>query len=97
VRRRRELAVPAEREPMLDRSGEIIIELKYCERCGGLWFREAGSNANLCGPCTGEEPVLAKRYAEREQQAAADRVWLGLSSTIVDSMQAVATETGRHA
>lgn len=82
---------------MLERSGEIIIELKYCERCGGLWFREAGSNANLCGPCANQEPVLAKRYAVREQQASADRAWVGLSSLIVDNMQAVATEAGRNA
>lgn len=97
VRRHRELAVPAEREQMLERSGEIKIELKYCERCGGLWFRESGSNANLCGPCTKEEPVLARRYAEREQQAAEDRSWIGLSSLVVRTMQGVATEAGRHA
>lgn len=97
MRRRRELAMPAEREPMLERSEEIIIELKYCERCGGLWFREAESNANLCGPCTNEEPGLAKRYADREQQASSDRAWRELSTFIVDNMQAVATEAGRNA
>lgn len=89
--------MPAERERMLERSEHMIIELKYCERCGGLWFREAGSNANLCGPCTNEEPVLAKRYSDREQQASADRAWMGLNSMVVDSMQAVAIETGRNA
>jgi hypothetical protein len=82
---------------MLERSEEILIELKYCERCGGLWFREAGSNANLCGACTIEEPVLAKRYAERKQQAVADCTWIGVSSRVVESMQGVATEAGRHA
>ena len=95
MRRLRELAMTAEREPMLERSEQMIIELKYCERCGGLWFREAGSNANLCGPCTNEEPVLAKRYADREQEASA--AWIGLSSMVVDSMQAVAIEAGRNA
>jgi Zn-finger nucleic acid-binding protein len=97
MRRRRELAAPAEREQIVERSGEIIIELKYCERCGGLWFREAGSNANLCGPCTNEEPALARRYAEREQQATAEREWIGLSSLIVKNMQGVATEGGSPA
>jgi hypothetical protein len=29
----------------------IRIELKYCERCGGLWFRIAGSNQHYCPPC----------------------------------------------
>ena len=82
---------------MLERSGKVIIELKYCERCGGLWFREAGSNANLCGPCTSEEPQLAKRYADREQQAGADRAWIGPNSLVVESMRGVAAEGGRHA
>ncbi len=82
---------------MLERSGEIIIELKYCERCGGLWFREAGSNANLCGGCTHEEPGLAKRYAERKQQAVAERAWVGLNSLVIKNMQGVATEGGTRA
>jgi hypothetical protein len=81
---------------MLERSTEIVIELKYCERCGGLWFREAGSNANLCGACTNQEPALAKRYATREQQASADQAWLGVNSLIIDSLQGVAIETGGH-
>jgi hypothetical protein len=81
----------------LERSEGLIIELKYCERCGGLWFREAGSNANLCGPCTNEEPVLARRYAEREQQAARDHDWEGLSSMVVERLQGVAAEAGRLA
>ena len=82
---------------MLERSGQIKIELKYCERCGGLWFREAGSNANLCGPCTNEEPVLARRYADRKQQAEEDRGWIGLSSLIVKNLQGVAAEGGNPA
>ena len=82
---------------MVQRSDEIIIELKYCERCGGLWFREAGSNANLCGPCVNEEPALAKRYAERVQQASVDRAWAELTSVIVERMEGVATETGWQA
>ena len=82
---------------MVQRSDEIIIELKYCERCGGLWFREAGSNANLCGPCVNEEPALAKRYAERVQQASVDRAWAELTSVIVERIEGVATETGWQA
>ena len=27
------------------------LELKYCERCGGLWVRPRGSEAVYCGPC----------------------------------------------
>src|SRR5512146_3503802 len=77
---------------MQERSTEIIIELKYCERCGGVWCREAGTNANLCGPCMNQEPVLAKRYAEREQQAAAGCKWAGMGSVVVQTLQGVAAE-----
>ncbi len=29
----------------------IQLELKYCERCGGLWFRPQGSCEVYCAPC----------------------------------------------
>lgn len=29
----------------------ISLELKYCERCGGLWLRPAGSDDVYCAPC----------------------------------------------
>ena len=31
-------------------SGEIRMELKYCERCGGLWIREGGVGV-YCDKC----------------------------------------------
>jgi Zn-finger nucleic acid-binding protein len=30
---------------------EILIELKYCERCGGLWLRPQGADTVYCGGC----------------------------------------------
>lgn len=31
---------------------EIVeVELKYCERCGGLWLRPCGSQRVYCGIC----------------------------------------------
>ena len=27
------------------------MELKYCERCGGLWLRPAGSGFSYCPNC----------------------------------------------
>ena len=30
------------------------LELKYCERCGGLWFRECGRTDVYCGRCLPE-------------------------------------------
>jgi hypothetical protein len=29
----------------------IQMELKYCERCGGLWLRPTASGLVFCGPC----------------------------------------------
>lgn len=29
----------------------IHLELKYCERCGGLWLRLKGSEAVFCSDC----------------------------------------------
>lgn len=29
----------------------IQLELKYCERCGGLWFRMQGSPEVYCANC----------------------------------------------
>ena len=37
-----------------DSSGnELRFELKYCERCGGLWLRPAGGGQIYCVTCCG--------------------------------------------
>jgi hypothetical protein len=33
------------------------VELKYCERCGGLWFREKGKVGVYCAAC---DPKMAE-------------------------------------
>jgi hypothetical protein len=30
---------------------EIHVELKYCERCGGLWLRPQGGGGVYCASC----------------------------------------------
>ncbi len=30
---------------------EIQVELKYCERCGGLWLRPQGADGVYCASC----------------------------------------------
>ena len=30
----------------------IELELKYCERCGGLWLRRKGTQHVFCATCT---------------------------------------------
>lgn len=34
-----------------DKSGDVRMELKYCERCGGLWVRERGAGVVYCENC----------------------------------------------
>ncbi len=29
----------------------VELELKYCERCGGLWLRERGVQTPYCASC----------------------------------------------
>lgn len=37
---------------MEERSGKVRqLELKICERCGGLWLRPAGTVWAYCRPC----------------------------------------------
>ena len=47
---------------------EIIqLELKYCERCGGLWLRVRGSGNIYCAACTAETadlPGMRRRPAK---------------------------------
>ena len=31
--------------------GEVGVELKYCEHCGGLWVRERGTGEVYCDTC----------------------------------------------
>ena len=33
------------------RGGEMLVELKYCERCGGLWLRPRGCAGVHCASC----------------------------------------------
>jgi hypothetical protein len=30
---------------------DFTVELKYCERCGGLWIRRPGQEVAYCGKC----------------------------------------------
>jgi hypothetical protein len=37
-----------------ERETESHMELKYCERCGGLWLRECGAGTVYCANCAGD-------------------------------------------
>ena len=47
-----------------DEAKAVCMELKYCERCGGLWLRPGGSVKVYCDRCLrilNEWPSASKR------------------------------------
>jgi len=68
-------------------SGDLSLELKYCERCGGLWLRPAGESRVYCAPCTREveempptpreSQVLKGRQARRKSAKRVEPAWTG--------------------
>ena len=82
-------------------SQEIRVELKYCERCGGLWLRPQGADGVYCTSCRVDlaarpdpqkaPPRKARRRKARAQvQKDAQREDLQ-SSARIDHLQGVAT------
>jgi hypothetical protein len=79
---------------------EILIELKYCERCGGLWLRLQGANAVYCAGCqvvveARRNPALAPPFKPRphrwRDQRTDKRRADFHSSGRIDCLQGVAT------
>jgi hypothetical protein len=54
-------------------SGSIELELKYCERCGGLGLRPKGSDLVFCTGCAramaGLTPNLARHRRDTKPRA----------------------------
>jgi len=82
-------------------SQEIRVELKYCERCGGLWLRPQGADGVYCASCRvglaampdpREAPPrkARRRKAHAQVQKDAQREELQ-SSARIDYLQGVAT------
>ena len=52
------------------------LELKYCERCGGLWLRPQGGEAVYCNTCAAVMRDMAPPKARGGTPAAsADAAW----------------------
>jgi uncharacterized Zn finger protein (UPF0148 family) len=47
----------------------VSMELKYCERCGGLLLRRTGEAVVYCGPC-GEQMRSLPPVQERKSRSA---------------------------
>jgi Zn-finger nucleic acid-binding protein len=60
------------------RGMELQFELKYCERCGGLWLRPMGGEQVYCGSCWSEMNKLP-RGSRSKQGASTTRgvQWIG--------------------
>jgi hypothetical protein len=43
----------------------VSMELKYCERCGGLWLRAKEGNEIYCPRCMPEMAELPRTRGER--------------------------------
>jgi hypothetical protein len=42
----------------IDELNIVLLELKYCERCGGLWLRLRGSGEVFCAACSAQMAEL---------------------------------------
>ncbi len=78
---------------------EIQIELKYCERCGGLWLRRQGTDGVYCASCRvclaampdpGEAPPRKTRRRKVRLPKAEVRKHDLQSSARIESLQGVA-------
>jgi Zn-finger nucleic acid-binding protein len=50
------------------RQEEVAVELKYCERCGGLWLRRHGHDEVCCGRCRAQRRELLRTGRGRDSK-----------------------------
>ncbi len=50
------------------RQEELAVELKYCERCGGLWLRRPGQDVVYCERCRAQRAALLQSGRGRRAQ-----------------------------
>ena len=54
---------------------ELHFELKYCERCGGLWLRPAMGSQVYCAACAGEMEKLPAARGTRSARLPGEPSW----------------------
>ncbi|HWZ84150.1 MAG TPA: hypothetical protein VNW47_16090 [Terriglobales bacterium] len=52
----------------MNRQDEGTLELKYCERCGGLWLRRPGLNIVYCERCRAQRAALLQSGRHHQPQ-----------------------------
>ncbi len=60
-----------------NKAKEAQYELKYCERCGGLWLRPVGGGQIYCAGCGREMAKLPPAYQAGETGIGRDAQWDG--------------------
>lgn len=56
----------------------LRVELKYCERCGGLWLRPAGGEQRYCVACAREMAKLPTISRDRKNARLSEGPrWMG--------------------
>ena len=56
----------------------VFLELKYCERCGGLWLRRKGESQVYCESCSLQ--WLEVGSSKSETRVSYARLWRGLGN-----------------
>lgn len=54
-------------------ANELQLELKYCERCGGLWLRPVGAAQVYCAHCEPEMSELPAPARKRPRMPGGPR------------------------
>lgn len=71
----------------LDEVEIIEMELKYCERCGGLWLRTCGSERVYCGACT-------EKSGERRPAHSNKKNLEGMTEAVLEHLAVLCGEGG---
>lgn len=75
----------------------ITIELKYCELCGGLFFRPQHTHYTLCSPCVRNPRFLLRDSAKTNAPDATpstveSSAWYGPTTDTIHHLDAVSVK-----
>ena len=78
---------------------ESKVELKYCERCGGLWLRREGANGVHCTECSahfagrpdpGDAPSESARSRRRRRKRVSNTAETAVNPAVIGCLEGVA-------
>ncbi len=68
-----------------------LVDLKYCERCGGLWLRAKGHSGTYCSPCSREMAEYPAARATARKKETRTGKFKGIQGTGVPTPQGPAS------